>query len=471
MRPHSLRLIVALLTAGIIAFTQVGCSENTLIDADVAPNLNNIEVKSLDTFSIITNTVYDDSVITSFNITGLPIYQAIGTIGGSGAGDPYFGKTNAGLYMQIIPESTSPTIFNNTIDSAILILPYSGVSYGDFGSTAPKQTFSVYPITGNISKDSTYYAFNQTSINTSKLWGSAVVNVNKDSLADSVFMYGRYRKGGFAHIKLNSQFISDLKDATQNYAGDYPTFLQNFKGLYIAADSTQPGNTLSYFRLDGTDTFSQANVLVFYHTTSDTAKVFQYPFSGSYCGHYNTISRNYTGTPARQHIKAGPFTTSDSVILVQNQPGAALDVRIPFVKNLKTLLPKMVINKAELVITQINENTSSTYTPVTKLYARGIDINGLKYEIADRYPLGSLSPLAFLGGYAQSATIGSFNATQYIINIPREIINTINEQRELHLHINGTQDYPGAYRLLAGGSTYSDPNYRIKLRIVYSIQK
>jgi hypothetical protein len=159
------------------------------------------------------------------------------------------------------------------------------------------------------------------------------------------------------------------------------------------------------------------------------------------------------------------------VILVQNQPGAALDVRIPFVKNLKTLLPKMVINKAELVITQINENTSSTYTPVTKLYARGIDINGLKYEIADRYPLGSLSPLAFLGGYAQSATIGSFNATQYIINIPREIINTINEQRELHLHINGTQDYPGAYRLLAGGSTYSDPNYRIKLRIVYSIQK
>lgn len=471
MKKSPIRLIIALLAAGTIAITQTGCNENTLIDSKVAPNLNNINVSSLDTFTIIANTVYDDSVNTSLSITGLPIYHAIGTINA----DDYFGKTNAGIYMQIVPTSASPsaTIFSN-MDSMILIVPYSGYIYGDSSMLASNQKISVYQMANNIKIDTPYYAFTNTGYDPTKLWGSTTVNIHS-LWHDSVSLYGQNRRP-MLHIKLNNQFLTDIQNASINYGTDYPTFLSNFKGMYIGPgpDSNQAGQSLPYVQLDGADTFSQAGVLVFYHTSIDTPKVFQFPFSITYCGHYNNIIRNYSGTPAASHIKYVKYiepNTPDDIILVQNQPGAALDVRIPYLKNLKNSIPKMVINRAELIITQINSLSSPIYSTPTKLYAVGInDADSGKYDIADRYPTSSTTPLAFLGGYLQTITItgSGLSTQQYIINLPREAINTIIQQRELHLRINGTQDYPGATRLIAGGSTYSDPNYRIKFRIIYS---
>jgi hypothetical protein len=287
-------------------------------------------------------------------------------------------------------------------------------------------------------------------------------------LNDSVFMYGQNRRP-CQRIKLNSTFLADLQNASVNYGIDYPTFLSNFKGLYIGPDTNQTGRTLPYYQLDGADTFSQAGVLVYYHMSSpDTPEVFQYPFSMAYCSHYNFVTRNYNGTPALTYMSS--TAQSDSLILVQNQPGAALDLRFPTLKNLSAT--KMIINKAELIITQVNTNTSDIFSAPSKLYATGIDTRDTFYAIADRDPQTSLSPLAFLGGYQQQVTIaGGLPVARYIINMPREVISTILQQRELHLRINGTRDYPGAYRLVAGGRGPTvDSNYRVKLNIVYSTQ-
>jgi len=468
LRRHSFKLIGAILVGAIAAIiSQTGCRETTLIDSKVAPNLNSIDVYAIpDTFTIISKTVYDDSVVTSFNVSGLPINHALGTIGGTGA-DPFFGKTNGGIFMQIIPESTNPTttIFS-TPDSVILFIPYSGYVYGDTANGSD-QTVNVYPMQDTLGESSTYYPFTQKPYDPTRLYGSATIKMKH--LNDSVFMYGLNRMPAL-RVVLNSKFITDIANASTTAATDYPTFLNAFKGLYIGPDTNQTGSTLPFFRLDGIDTFTQANVLWFYRDASGTEQVFQFPFSTTYCGHYNYITRNYTGTPASTYFSSA--ATTDSLILVQNQPGAALDIRIPFLKNLSSSIPKMVINRAELIITQVPTNTSSVFTAPTKLYAVGINpSDGSKYQIADRTPVTSTTPLTFLNGYLQYATIAGQSLAQYTINLPREVINTINQQRELHLHINGTQDYPGACRLIAGGSNYPDINYRIRLHIVYSSSK
>ena len=38
----------------------------------------------------------------------------------------------------------------------------------------------------------------------------------------------------------------------------------------------------------------------------------------------------------------------------------------------------------------------------------------------------------------------------------------------IHLHINGTEDFYGAFHMVAGGGNYPDSNYRAKIKIVYS---
>jgi hypothetical protein len=38
----------------------------------------------------------------------------------------------------------------------------------------------------------------------------------------------------------------------------------------------------------------------------------------------------------------------------------------------------------------------------------------------------------------------------------------------IHLQINGTSDYYGAFHMVAGGGSYPDSNYRAKFKVVYS---
>jgi hypothetical protein len=181
--------------------------------------------------------------------------------------------------------------------------------------------------------------------------------------------------------------------------------------------------------------------------------------------HYNYITRNYAGTQAQQYLQS--VAKSDEVIVMQNEPGAALDIRIPNLKN----LPVGLINKAQLVITQVKlpNDQSDIFTTPARVYPVGVDDAGLSYTILDRMPLSSSSPLEFMDGTAHAVTMPDGTVTtQYFINIPREVQSAIvNRKNELHLRINGTVTYPAAYRLLAGGSN-SNKYYKIRLNIVYS---
>ena len=91
--------------------------------------------------------------------------------------------------------------------------------------------------------------------------------------------------------------------------------------------------------------------------------------------------------------------------------------------------------------------------------------------VQDGYPITDTFGYNFVGGRGNTVTIGSKTTTQYVLNLPREALHTIQTKSVLHLRLIGTVDYPAAFRLFAAGGNYADTNYRMRLNIVYSTLK
>lgn len=446
------------------------CKENTVIRTDIVPAVDNITVFGTDTLTLFTKTVKDDSVITNGYSSGLNVFMGAGNI----SSDPYFGKTAAGFYFQVRPPQDNYSFDKSKfqIDSAVLILPYSGFSFGDTTNSAGSQTFKAYRLTEPIYFDTIYYAHSPAKTVDPNPIASANISIPSlvRSIRDSTRV-GSIKRAPHVRMRLNDALMNEMIDKTGG--SDYTNtaaFLSYFKGIYVTADAG--GNTIPYFWLNGGDIFSKAGILMYYHTKNvggtitDTLTA-SYPFdpgaTQTKTGFFNRIIRDYSGSPVQSLYSSTSVT--DGTIAVQNLPGAAIDLRIPNVKN----LPRCIVNKAELIITQIPSPLDAIYAPPDRLYPEVIDEFGKRGRIADRFPITSTTPLIFIDGYLRAANVGGKVVKQYVINFPRELQNAIVDQKkELRLRINGTQSFIGAFRLTAAGSTFSQPEYRIKLNVVYT---
>jgi hypothetical protein len=451
----------AIILLAVITMASTGCKEDTIIKAGITPSSDFVYTDNVigDTLTINAKTVLDDSISTSYTDANISVVHGLGVLN-----DPFFGRTNWGIYMQVVPTAANLTL-PSAVDSAVLILPYTGFSWGD--TTSVTQTYSVYRISDDLSDTVTYYSKTYTNVESTPV-SAAPVTINIKKLADSVRVHGM-NKAPHLRIKLTGAFKDALVAAAKN-SGDNAAFLSVIKGLYIRADN--PNNTsdarVPYFFLTGNADYMRGSVALYYqengNTNPDSVKASFLNFITNGTVHYNYITRNYS-TQLNQYFQS--TAKSDEVIAMQNEPGAALDIRIPNLKN----LPVGLINKAQLVITQVKlpNDESNKFTTPSRLYPVGVDSTNKSYTILDRFPLTSSSPLDFMDGNAHAVTMPDGTVTtQYFINIPREVQSAIvNRKNELHLRINGTVTYPGAYRLLAGG-THSNKYYKIRLNIVYS---
>lgn len=457
--------VAAFCIAGISLLGLNSCKEDTILDANIVPVGDTANIIVLDdTLTILSRTVLDDSFATSLSVSGIPIYHAVGRLTSD---INYSGDINASMYLQVIPPSTGFK-FPKAPDSAILILPYAGFTWGDT-TVNTQQTLRVYEVTDPLSKDSVYYNFTDKGVDRSTELGNAMISYN--TIKDSIMVDGVER---FPHvrIKLSDAFLKNIKDeetngTALNAASDFVNF---FKGIYVESDAAA-GNALYYFMLNGSTDFTRANIQFFYTDKTannvDTVRYSSFYFDQTVAAHYNKIQRNLAGTFTGSKINSP--NNSDSIFILQNEPGAALDIRLPFVKH----LPKLPILKAELVITQykgLMDNEDKFWEP-ERLFPVGVYTGGGTYTIQDRFPVSSVEPLVFMDGRRRDVTINGMTVSQYVINIPRELQKAIVEQRDtLHLRINGATQYPGAYRLIGGGRDMSGPNspFRIKLNVIYS---
>lgn len=445
-----------------------GCKEDTIVKANVAPGSNSLgTVLVPDTFAINAGNVFADKLKTSEKVSGIPVVHALGTVV-----DPYFGTTNAGIYMQVLPTTAGFRFVaegsSYTVDSAVLILPYYGFAWGN--RTNPKaQNFRVYRVDEPMSNTAEYYSNQHLKVRNTPL---ADVTIDmKGVLNDTPSAAGT--KTGYRHmrIRLSQDFVDDVVNniGTSTFDND-ANFLNYFNGFYIAPDSTVNINNqtdlLTYILMDGSADYARASVAFYYRENGSTETKtaffnYQREQATSKTANFNQISRNYTGYPVQQIIGN---SNSDTLVL-QNDPGLNIDLRIP---NLDKL-PVSAIIKAELVITQVKTGIAADSLQIpNRIVPKGVDASGNEYEIADFTASDYTAALVFVDGTKRTEKdINGNDIITYRINIPRELQKAIIDKRnELHLRIKGGTGFAAAYRLVAGGR--NSGAYRMQLNIVYS---
>jgi hypothetical protein len=452
-----------------------GCREDAIIKSSLTPSVDNIHTFGIgadfnngtDTVTMLTSTVMQDSLITSKRNLGVAIYHALGYMV-----DPFAGKTTAGIYAQFVPTVTGVTL-TGTLDSLVLVLPYSGFTWGDTTITTT-HAIKVFAINESFHKDTTFYNYSSRATDATVV-GTATLSTGRTGMGniqDSVATgANKINRAPHLRVKLtDAAFISKFQAALA-YDSSYTAFTAQLPGLCIMADSTAlPARTLPYFRLNGGGNIYSSAAILAYSNGNDTAV--QFPYLENYAAHFNRIRRNYVGYSIAGLVNTG---TSQQYLAMQNAPGATIDLQLPYIQGLPR---NVIINKAEISFTAVTAPSpapspaeDAKFFPPARLYPQGINTSGGQYTIADRYPVNDAT-LDFIDGTAWSTTRNSTAVTAYRLNIPRELQQAIVAGSSgLHLQIGGTINFPAAYRLVVAGPQHPIAAYRPRINIIYSKQQ
>ena len=121
-----------------VVIIQTGCRENTLIRSKVLPANDTVGLQTY-TLPCITHTYYDPYAITSTDIGGIPIFQGVGVYE-----DPFFGTMTGSTYFNVTTNDYYNIFAGLTVDSAVLVLPYSGYLFGDSLTKTLTQTYKAF---------------------------------------------------------------------------------------------------------------------------------------------------------------------------------------------------------------------------------------------------------------------------------------------------------------------------------------
>ena len=358
----------------------------------------------IDTFSLVTFTIEDDSVITKD-----PSYATLGAYN-----DPKFGTVDAGFYTQLRLSGINPNFGETaiTVDSIILGLEYSGY-YGDLTDL----NLEVYEVTETISSDSTYYAFSTLTHNSTNLIDPGYEIMSPDP--SGVTVIGIDTVDTQLRIKLRNSLATTLIDEAKNGTAfaSADAFLTYFKGLYVTTNQgSLPSGKGGVFFFNLNDPLSKMTI---YYTQDLTQKKFDFVINSS-CVDFNHVEINNAGKPVQTVIT--DTISGMKQFYAQSFKSRAV-VQIPGLANIPK---KAIIHKAELYL-PVQFQTGTKYNP------------GFEVSVANR-PSSNPTSLASIGvlgtydefkkhykidlrAYIQSVVSGLTSNSELIIS-PRQFITS-----------------------------------------------
>ncbi|MBK7560467.1 MAG: DUF4270 family protein [Chitinophagaceae bacterium] len=407
--------------------------------------------------------------------------------------DPFFGKTDARLFLELKPIFYKFAFANSHpdslhIDSVVLVLSYVD-TYGD---TLTPQTVNVYEIdqSSDFKRDS-FYLIRKNSFTYSNLLGSKTFS--PQSLDDSVKVYKDTTKNQL-RIRLNNSFGTRLLgyDSVGNtgaYSND-SVFRTKFKGF--ALQSMNTGEAVMGFSLPSINT----KLAIYYRYEKNLLKdtsVAYFGFNGASASDVgasaaaNYIQRDYSGTPFLATV-GGP--TPDPMVYIQNSPGSFATIKIPDLGGLSNRL----IHRAELIVEQLYHPLDTIFRTPELLYLDASDpsitanykFRTVPYDFQytpsgfDLSSFGCL-PQSGIDPLGNKIKIWKFNLSRYVQHVLTRTQSlydlrlfapfTINEQYGIP---PGTdQVFPFFVnptivkgRIRVGGGNH--PTQRMRLRLIYS---
>jgi hypothetical protein len=283
--------------------------------------------------------------------------------------DPFFGKTDARLFLQLKPPAF-PYGFRNkpdsivAIDSIVLTLNYRE-TYGD---TNVVQTVNVYEIdqSSKFHYDSVYLVrrneFTYSNFLGSRTFAPSILNDSVKAYGDTTVNQLRIRLDNSFGARLLS-YDSSGNSLINAYKND-SIFNTKFKGF--ALQSMSSGDAVMGFDLVGRNT----RLAIYYKyqkngpSNIDTA-VDYFVFTPQ-SANANYVVRDYVGTPL--HASLGG-NNPDPEVFIQNTPGTYARLKIP---DLATLSNR-VIHRAELIVEQKYDIKDTIFRPVEAMYLDAID--------------------------------------------------------------------------------------------------
>lgn len=423
----------------------VSCKKKTPEDIGlpILPGEDLLNASFTDTITLITHTVYDDSLKTD-EVTPLLL---------GNMNDPVFGVSKASIFTQISLSKSNPVFgINPQLDSVVLSLVYSSGQY--YGALDP-QKFKVYEVSQSLYRDSIYYSNRMLQFSTEL--GSAYVKPKPNSAKDSV-MVDTIKYPPHLRIHLDKNFFQNFLTSptyTASYTGN-AAFQKVFKGLYISSSSGLPSGQGAIMYMDLVHTYSR--VTMFYHNKTDTTSL-HFVISNSACARFTHFEHDYSfATEIKSQVNSADSIQKD-VVFVQPMAGVRTKVTMPYLKDLYNN-GKIVINKAELIMPVDPSSIilmDSIYVPHPKLVA----------TIAD----SALGPL-IMPDYFEGATYfgGDYDAAkkEYRFNIARyvqQILNGKKVNQGLYIIANARPTTANRAQLVGGRKNLTN---RMRLKITYT---
>jgi len=439
----------------IAILTFSSCKERT-VTPSLIPEIDNIHTFGLEAsfFDPVMKVGMSDSVVTSDYTNFI---AGIGRLGD----DPFYGSVREGLFIQFVPPSTFYSFPTGlTLDSAVVILPYIGYTYGDTTSNS-MQYYNLYRITENFNRVSDFYSFQSLMYDNSPV-GAAELPLSwlTGTLHEANDTSGIKK----LKISLTHSLASSIFNADNSKFISSGSFAEFFKGFYIAPQDNENQKSISFYNLSGSDIKSSARLSFYTHDAHDSIQIIDFPYNSLFSPYFTKISKDYTGTPSNSFVNSDQ--NRDSVLL-QGFPGFYTDLTL---RNIDKI-PASIVNKAELVITSLSSGDESIYGSPFRLSLEAKDANGVFNPVADMFQSGgSLNSdgMSFVDGNANTVMINGIKHTQYKLNFPRELQNAMMAGKtEITLRIKTVTSYFGVFRFLGDG--FNGPlETQLKTNIVYT---
>ena len=444
-KPRPFFYSITFLLLPLLFFSQ-GCKkEINSIGLDLKDPNDLLNAVFTDTVSLSAYSVFEEPL----NTTGL-IFNYLGCMK-----DPVFGSTTASFFTQLVPANNGFKVGDSyKLDSIVLTLRYTGGFYGD---TLNPFVINVYELTEKIQSDSIYYQNHSIKYDEANplksnfiLYPKPNSKVKVDTLLDA-----------HLRIKLNDELGNRFLDkAKNNEIGTEDAFKNYFKGLYISAEPFRNGGCLVNFSLTSALTGIQL-----YYTENGKAQKFSFIVKNPDAVRFSKYEHNYNaGDP--HFVAQIDSLKSDNEramlgkekLYVQAMGGIKTKIEFPNIKALNEINSgRIVINKAELVITNIGDNLEKYPNP-SRLFIQAVNLEGKPVTIMDA--------LTGNGNYFG----GSFNKTksEYRFRITRHIQDLITKNNYLpyiYLVTEGAAAYPN--RLILQGTDTSKVA-RLRLEVYYT---
>jgi hypothetical protein len=347
---HTLAIILALSALFYASCTDPALVGADLLDEDIA------EVGFTDTFSVLTNTVESEPILTfsPFRDDQLDAYLFGNMV------DPVFGRSSSTINVQFYPyelgSSDNLTVFEDytAVDSVVLILPYA--TRGFYGDIIGQQLgMEITPLDEVLDVDEDFFSDLTVATQAPPLTVyDFEVNI-MDTLSfndyptreDSDSIVVDTSEVAFFHLRVplpnsfgESLLQAYLEDSTlyENRAA----FLNRFPGLQLSP-TEEAGGILQFFLSTNQLTPAlTAGIHVYYRDSSDQIRRYLYNFNPNENTRLANFEHEYTGTPASEYVDNA--SDSDSLVFLQGMAGLEGRITLPDFSDLQNV----VVNKAEL---------------------------------------------------------------------------------------------------------------------------